>query len=188
MSSELEVDVYNLVKLDWSRRNCGVVSCIKSTITYSFKDSFFINIKSIFVNIYLTKSKLVLLGILYRPPHQSNFLKQINNIFTETGVLDKQECYLQGDLDINLLFDYRLTSWLPGLCTILGIYFQYSFVVQTPQQNWSDFTCLLFRMLYVMNESYVIQKKLTMVIGDKNIFDHKSYEQDVLIWPWLFLR
>ena len=32
-----------------------------------------------------------------------------------------------------------------------------------------------------MNESYVIQKKLTMVIGDKNIFDHKSYEQGELI-------
>ena len=29
---------------------------------------------------------------------------------------------------------------------------------------------------------------LTMAIGDKNIFHHKSYKQEVLIWRWLFWR
>ena len=29
-----------------------------------------------------------------------------------------------------------------------------------PQQNWSDSTCLIFRVLYVMNESYYIKKFL----------------------------
>ena len=31
----------------------------------------------------------------------------INNVFTETGVLDKRECYLLGDLNINLLHDEK---------------------------------------------------------------------------------
>ena len=34
------------------------------------------------------------------------------------------------------------------------------FVAPAPQQNLSDSTCLLFRMLYVMNESYDIKNFL----------------------------
>ena len=65
------------------------------------------NIESTFVAIYLPKSKLILLGILYRPFNKSDFVKHINNVFTETGVLDKEECYLSGDLNINLLLEKK---------------------------------------------------------------------------------
>ena len=55
----------------------------------------------------MPKSKPNVLGFLYRPPDKSDFVKRISNVFTETGVLDKQECYLLGDLNINLLLDER---------------------------------------------------------------------------------
>ena len=103
LSGELEVGGYDLVRLDRSRRGGGVACYIKSLIAYSYKDSFCSNIKSIFVDIYLSKSKSILLSILYRPPDKSNFVKYINNLFTETAVLDKQECYLLGDLNIHLV-------------------------------------------------------------------------------------
>ena len=45
----------------------------------------------------------ILLGILYRPPDKLDFVKHINNDFTETGVLDKQERFLLRTLNINLL-------------------------------------------------------------------------------------
>ena len=71
-----------------------------------WKDSFCSNIESIFVvGIYWPKCKPILLGISYRPSSKSDFVKHINNIFTETGILDKQSCYLLGDIKINLLFD-----------------------------------------------------------------------------------
>ena len=107
LSSELEVDGYDLVRLDRSRRGGGVACYIKSSIAYSYKDSFCSNTESIFVDIFLPKSKPILLGILYRPPDKSDFVKHINNVFTETGVLDKQECYLLGDLNINLILDEK---------------------------------------------------------------------------------
>ena len=106
-SSELEVDGYDLVRLDRSRRGGGVACYIKSLIAYSYKESFCSNTESIFVDIFLPKSKPILLGILYRPPDKSDFVKHINNVFTETGVLDKQECYLLGDLNINLILDEK---------------------------------------------------------------------------------
>ena len=93
-SSELEVDGYDLVRLNRSRGGGGVACYIKSSIAYSHKESFCSNTESIFVDIFLPKSKPILLGILYRPPNKSDFIKHINNVFTETGVLDKQEYYL----------------------------------------------------------------------------------------------
>ena len=94
LSSELEVDGYDLVRLDQSRRGDGVTCYIKSLIAYSYKDSFCSNTESIFVDIFfLPKFKSILLGISYRAPSKSDFVKHINNIFTETRVSDKQECY-----------------------------------------------------------------------------------------------
>ena len=47
------------------------------------------------------------MGIFYRPLDKLDFVTHINNVFTETGILDKQECYLLRDLNINLLPDKR---------------------------------------------------------------------------------
>ena len=87
-SSELEVDGYDLVRLDRSRRGGGVACYIKSSIAYSYKDSFCSNTESIFVDIFLLKSKPILLDILYRPTDKLDFVKY-TNVFAETGVLDK---------------------------------------------------------------------------------------------------
>ena len=51
-SSELEVDGYDLVRLDRSRRGGGVACYIKSSIAYSYKDSFCSNTESTFVYIF----------------------------------------------------------------------------------------------------------------------------------------
>ena len=47
------------------------------------------------------------MGIFYRPLDKLDFVKHANNVFTETGILDKQECYLRRDLNKNLLLDKR---------------------------------------------------------------------------------
>ena len=106
LSSEFNVNGYDLVRLNHSRKGGGVACYIKSLIAYSYKENFCSNIESTFVDIYLLKSKPILLGILYRPPNKSDFIKQIN-VFTETGVLNKQESYILGHLNINLLLDVK---------------------------------------------------------------------------------
>ena len=64
----------------------------------------------VFFNIYLPKFKPILLGILYRPPDKSDFVKHINDVLTEPGVLDKQKCYLLGDLNVNLVLTRKKFS------------------------------------------------------------------------------
>ena len=51
-ASIIEVNGYDLVRFDWSRRVGGVACYIKSSIVYNYKDSFCSNTESIFVNIF----------------------------------------------------------------------------------------------------------------------------------------
>ena len=53
LSYKFKVDGYDLVRLNRSRRDGGVACYIKSSIAYSYKDSFCSNTKSIFVDIFL---------------------------------------------------------------------------------------------------------------------------------------
>ena len=58
LSSELEVDGYDLIRLHRSRRGGGVACYIKISIAYSYKDSFCSKIEIIFVDIYLPRPSL----------------------------------------------------------------------------------------------------------------------------------
>ena len=102
MSSELEIEGYDLVRFDRSRRG-GVVACfVENYISYNRKPNFCINTESIFIEIFLTKSKSVLIVILYRPPDKYNVVNCLERTFSNTNVFESQECYLLGDININL--------------------------------------------------------------------------------------
>ena len=76
---------------------------IKKILAYYYKHNFCKNAESIFIGIFLPKIKPVLVGILYRPPDKNGFAKNIEETFTGCNILEKQECYLLGDFNINLL-------------------------------------------------------------------------------------
>ena len=102
LSSELEIEGYDLVRSDRSRRGGGVACFVKNSISYNRKPNFCINTESIFIEIFLPKSKPVLIGILYRPPDKYDFVNCLERTFSDTNVFESQECYLLGDININL--------------------------------------------------------------------------------------
>ena len=82
------------------------VACyIKSSLSYNYKENFSKNLENIFIDIHLPKSKPILLGILYRPPDKNSFVKYLEDVLRGTNILDKEECYLLGDFNINLLIE-----------------------------------------------------------------------------------
>ena len=102
LSSELEIEGYGLVRSDRSHRGGGVACFVKNSISYNWKRNFCINTESIFIEIFLPKSKLVLIGILYRPPDKYDFVNYLECTFSDTNVSESQECYLLSDFNINL--------------------------------------------------------------------------------------
>ena len=103
LNSELDIDEYNLIRLDRSRRGGGVACYIRKSLSYNHKTSFYRNIESIFIDIFLPKSKPILVGVLYRPPEKPDFIKHLNNSLKESNISNTQECYLIGDFNVNLL-------------------------------------------------------------------------------------
>ena len=102
LSSELEIEGYDLIRSDRSRKRGGIACFVKNSISYNRKPNFCINTDSIFIEILLPKSKPVLTGIFYRPPDKHDFVNCLEHTFNDTNVFESQECYLLGDININL--------------------------------------------------------------------------------------
>ena len=64
LSTELEIEGYDLVRSDQSQRGGDVVCFVKDSVSYSWKSNFYINTGSIFIKIFLPTSKPVVIGIL----------------------------------------------------------------------------------------------------------------------------
>ena len=67
-SSEIEIEGYDLLRLDWSRRGGGVACHVKKLLAYNYKHDFCKNSESIFIDIFKPKTKSILVSILYKPP------------------------------------------------------------------------------------------------------------------------
>ena len=134
LSSEIDIEGYDLLRLDRSRRGGGVACYVKKSLAYNYRDNFCKNTESIFIDIFLPKTKPILIGILYRPPDKNDFVKSLEETFTNCNILDKQECYLLGDFNINILqngenvFEKKLSnSKLNSISFIVTEYLDFAF-------------------------------------------------------------
>ena len=66
--------------------------------------------ESIFFDILLPKLKPILLGVIYRPPDQSGFLKILSNSITKANRFDTHEAYILGDLNIDINTNFTNSS------------------------------------------------------------------------------
>ena len=90
LSIELETEGYDLVRSDRSRRGGGVACFVKNSNSYIRKSNFCINTESIFIEIFLPKSRPVLIGILYRPSDKYDFVNCLERSFSDTNVFQSR--------------------------------------------------------------------------------------------------
>ena len=65
-----------------------------------------LNIETIFIEIFLPKTKPMAVGIIYRPPSQTSFLETMNERFHKLDTISK-ETYILGDFNINLYLNNK---------------------------------------------------------------------------------
>ena len=79
-----------------------VLLAILEVISVTYKNTFFPKeIENILVEILLPKTKPLIVGIIYRPPNQSNFLEIINTNFDKLDS-DTKESYILGNFNKDL--------------------------------------------------------------------------------------
>ena len=98
---EIQISNYELLRCDRNRSGGSVACYIRSDIGYLQNHFFPREIENIFVEILLPKSKPLIVGIIYRPPKESEFLEIINANFDKLDP-DMKKLYILGDFNINM--------------------------------------------------------------------------------------
>ena len=83
------------------RKGGGVACYVRSDLSYIEKGFSIDETENIFFEILLPKTKRITVGIIYRPPNQSNFLETLNENLAKLDTL-KKESYILGEFNINL--------------------------------------------------------------------------------------
>ena len=85
-----------------------------------------------FTDIFLSKSKTTLVGILCQPLDKSRFIEYLDNsLLKEGNISNIQECYLMDDFNVNLLS--RIKMLLDKYC-----YDSYSQALSLVKNQWSS--------------------------------------------------
>jgi len=97
---EIKIQGYNLIRNDRNRNGGGVACYVREDIHFNIREELSDEIESIFFDILLPKSKPILVGVLYRPANQFNFLNKFSDKLN--SIMDNfQELYILGDINID---------------------------------------------------------------------------------------
>ena len=101
LSSEIQIENYDLIRSDRNRHGGGLACFIRNDLSYNTKSCLPSEIENIFIKIFLPPSKLLVVGTIYCPPSQGSFTKSITEHFPKYYT-DDTEIYILGDFNINL--------------------------------------------------------------------------------------
>ena len=103
LDGEIRIDGYTPLRSDRNRQGGGVICYIRKDISFNKLDLKSEDIEHIFIDIFLPKTKPITIGILYRPPKQTRFLKEVTTALQNITDFYNKEVYILGDININLI-------------------------------------------------------------------------------------
>ena len=94
LDGEISIDGYTPLRSDRNRQGGGVICYIRKDISFNKLDLKSENIEYIFIDIFLPKTKRITIGILYRPPKQTRFLKEVSTALQNITDFYNKEVYI----------------------------------------------------------------------------------------------
>ena len=101
--NEVNIDGYELKRSDRNRQGGGIACYIRKDLSFNLRENSSPDVENIFFDLFLPKAKPILVGMLYRPPSSSGFLKKLDLAISKTENFDNQEVFILGDLNIDLM-------------------------------------------------------------------------------------
>ena len=124
LNEEIEINGYTLDRCDRNRKGGGVACYIRNDISFNIRENFSNEIENIFLDILLPKTKPILIGIVYRPPDQYDFLEHFSEAINNTYNFVNQEVYILGDFNINLIKNKHISNLMKPyveVCSLHGL-------------------------------------------------------------------
>ena len=75
LTSEIQIDEYDLLCCDRNRHGGGVAGYTRNDLSYNVKSYFPKDIENIFFELLLPNTKPIVVGAIYRPPNQTDFME-----------------------------------------------------------------------------------------------------------------
>ena len=109
IAQEINIGNYKILRCDRNRHGGGVACYMRNDLGYNIRNDLSYNILSvfpckienIFFEILLPNSKPMIVGTVYRPSFQNNFLELLSSNMNKINSVD-DEIYILGDFNINL--------------------------------------------------------------------------------------
>ena len=101
LTSEIQIDEYDLLRCDRNRHGGGVACYIRNDLSYNVQSYFPKDIENIFFELLLPNTKPIVVGTIYRPPNQTNFMEIFHENLSKVDT-NNVEIYILGDFNINL--------------------------------------------------------------------------------------
>lgn len=100
---EIAIPGYLVERKDRKRDGGGVCLYIKNNLAYNKRTDLISNdIELIAIDLLLPKTKPILIAACYRPPKDSKFYGNLENLLAESPLYMQQETYLLGDFNTNV--------------------------------------------------------------------------------------
>ena len=164
-NGEIEIEGYTLERSDRDRRGGGVACYIRYDISFNVRENFSNEIENIFIDVLLPKTKPILIGIVYRPPDQLNFLEPFSESIGSTHSFDNQEVYILGDLNIDLKGKPPLAKKHKEFCSLHGL----TQIIDSPTRITDETSTLIDHILTNSKE-----KVSQSGVLDVSLSDHQA--------------
>ena len=102
-NEEIKLDEYTHIRRDRTRNGGGVACYVRKGVDYNERTDFSNDFENIFIDILLPKTTPILFGVVYRPQTTLNFDELLAKSILDANSFDKQEVYIMGDTNYNLL-------------------------------------------------------------------------------------
>ena len=79
LSSEVDIEHYDVVRMDRLRRKGRVACCSRKSLFFMTSQVFVLTLKAFLQAFFLLKSKPILVGLLHRPPDKPEFIEYLDN-------------------------------------------------------------------------------------------------------------
>ena len=116
---------------------------IRKDISYNIREHFSEDFENVFLDILLPKTKPILIGVVYRPPDQMNFLQHFSDAINNTHSFDSQEIYILGDLNIDMIRKPPLAKVHKEFCSLHGLVQ----IIDSPTRITKDTSTLIDHIL-----------------------------------------
>ena len=107
-SEEISITGYDILRTDRNRNGGGVLAYVRTDLSFKVREDYNFNNEMIFFDIFLPHSKPILIGIIYRPPTDTEFVDNLDKYIEKCDSFNDQEVYIMGDFNINV--DTEITN------------------------------------------------------------------------------